>query len=47
MDLRVEGVSQDAILRDEEKMKDINEKLEKFQMGSGTQSIRNDVSKGK
>ena len=35
-DLRVEGVSQDAFLQDEEKMKEINEKMEKFKMGSGT-----------
>ena len=46
IDLRVEGVSQGAILQDEEKMKEINEeKLEKFKMGSGTKSIRNDLSK--
>ena len=32
IDLRVEGVSQDAILQDEEKMKEINEKLEEFQI---------------
>ena len=30
IDLRVTGLSQDAILQDEEKMKEINEKLEKF-----------------
>ena len=42
IDLRVDGVPQDAILQDEEKMKEINEKLEKFKMGSGTKSIRND-----
>ena len=30
IDLRVQGVSQDAILQDEEKLKEINEKLEKF-----------------
>ena len=46
IDLRIEGVSQGAILQDEEKMKEINEeKLEKFKMGSGTKSIRNDLSK--
>ena len=30
IDLRVEGVSQDAILEDEEQVKDINETREKF-----------------
>ena len=39
-----EKASQDAILQDEEKMKEINEKMEK--MGSSTTSIRNDLSKG-
>ena len=43
--LRVEGVSQDAILQDEEKMKEINKKLEKLKSGSCTKSIRNDLSK--
>ena len=38
--------SQDAILQDEEKMKEINEKLEKFEMGSSTKCISNDLSKG-
>ena len=33
IDLPIEGVSQDAILQDEEKMKEINEKLEKFLNG--------------
>ena len=32
--------------KDEVKMKEINSKLEKFQMGSGTKSIRNDLPKG-
>ena len=36
IDLRVEGVSQDAILQDEAKMNEINEKLEKFKKGSST-----------
>ena len=36
LDLRVEGVSQDAILQDEEEMKEINTKLEKLKIGSGT-----------
>ena len=30
IDFRVEGVSQDAFLQDEEKMKEINAKLESF-----------------
>ena len=47
IDLRVEGVSQGGILQDEEKMKEINEKLEKLKMGSGTKSIHNDLSKGR
>ena len=42
IDLRVEGVSQDAILQDEEKMKEISKKLEKLRNGSCTKSIRND-----
>ena len=45
--LRIEGVSQDAILQDEEKMNQINEKLGKCKMGSSTKSIRNDLSNGK
>ena len=32
---------------DEEKTKEINEKLNKFKLGSSTKSIRNDFSKGK
>ena len=47
IDLRVEGVSQDAILHDEAKMNEINEKLEKRKMGSCAKSLRNDLSKGK
>ena len=35
-----------AILQDEEKVKEIIEKLEKFNLGSITKSIRNDLSKG-
>ena len=46
IDLRVDGVSQDAILQDDEKMKEINKKLEKLKIESGTKSIRNDLSKG-
>ena len=43
IDLREEGASQDAILQDEEKMKNIHENLEKLRIGSCT---RNDLSKG-
>ena len=46
IDLRVEGVSQDAILQYEEKMTEIHKKLEKLRIGSCTTSIRNDLSKG-
>ena len=42
----MEGVSQDAILQNEAKMNEINEKLEKFEMRLGTQSIRNDLWNG-
>ena len=45
IDLRVEGVSQDAILQDEEKMKEINKKLEKLRIGSCTKSFRNDLKR--
>ena len=45
-DLRVEGVSQDAISQDEEKMIEIKKKLEKLRIGSCTKSIRDDLSKG-
>ena len=46
IDLR-EGVAHDAISQDEEKMKEINEKLVKLQMGSRTKSIHDDLLKGK
>ena len=45
IDLPVEGVPQDAILKDEEQMKEINEKLEKLKSGSCTKSIRDDLKK--
>ena len=45
-DLRVQGVSQDTILQDEEKMKDINKKLERLRTGSCTHFIRKDLSNG-
>ena len=44
--LRVEGVSREAILQNEAKMNEINEKLKKLKVGSCTKSIRNDLSKG-
>ena len=40
IDLRVEEVSQDAILKDEEQMKKINDTLEKLNSGSCTKSVR-------
>ena len=46
IDLRVEGVSQDAILQDAAEINGSNEKLEKLKDGSCTKSIRNDLSKG-
>ena len=46
IDLRVEGVSQDAILQYEEKTTEIHKKLEKLRIGSCTTSVRNDLSKG-
>ena len=45
IDLRVEGVSQDAILKDGEQMKEINKTLEKLKRGSCTKSIRDDLKK--
>ena len=47
IDLREEGVPHDAISQDEEKMKEINKKLGKLQMGSCTKSIHDDLLKGK
>ena len=43
MDLRIEGVPQDAIFEDEEQLKEINEKLEKLKSGSCSKSIRDDL----
>ena len=45
IDLRMEGASQGAISQDEEQMKEINKKLEKLRIGSGTKSLRNDLKK--
>ena len=46
IDLRVAGVSQDAILQNKKKMKEINKQLEMLRIGSCTKSIFNDLSKG-
>ena len=43
--LRVEGVPEEVILKDEEHMKEINEKLEKLKSGSCTKSSRKDLKK--
>ena len=46
IDLRVERVPQDAVLKDEEQMKEVSKKLEMLRIGSCTNSIPNDLSKG-
>ena len=43
----MEGIYQDAILQHEATMNEINEKLEKFEVGSCAKCMRNDLSKGK
>ena len=43
IDLRVEGVPQGAILKHEEQMKEISEKLKKLKFGSCTKSNRDDL----
>ena len=45
IDVRVQGVSQDAILQDEAKMREINQQLNKVKAGSNKISIRNDLAK--
>ena len=45
IDLRVEGVPQDAILQDEEQMKEMTKKLVKLKSGSCTKSSRDDLKK--
>ena len=40
IDLRVEGVPDDVILKDEERMEEINEKLEKLEICLCAKSIR-------
>ena len=47
IDIRMEGVSHDAVFQDEAKMNEMNEKLEEFKMGSCAKSIRNDLSKSR
>ena len=47
IDLRVDGVSQDAILKHKEQMKEINETLEKLKNGSFTKTNRDDLKKNK
>ena len=43
MDLRKDGVPQDAIFKDEVPRTEINEKLEKLKSGSCSKSIRDDL----
>ena len=45
IDLRLEGVPQDAILKDEKQMKEINKTSEKLKSGSWTKSIRDDLKR--
>ena len=45
IDLRVEGVLQDAILKDEKTDEQIHKKLEKLKIGLCKKSIRNDLKK--
>ena len=45
IDLRAEGVSQDAILQDEEQMKEIYKKLESWELDHAQKSIRNELKK--
>ena len=44
VDLRVEGVPEDVIVKDEERMKQINETVEKLKDGST--SVRDDLKNG-
>ena len=45
IDLQEGGVLEDVILKDEERMKEINDKLEKLKSSSCTKSIREDLKK--
>ena len=45
IDLRVRGVSQDAILQDETKMREINQQVNRVKAESNKISIRNDLAK--
>ena len=44
-DLRIQGVSQVAILQDETKMRENNEQVNKVKAGSNKISVRNDLAK--
>ena len=43
IDLREAGALQDAILKDEEQMKESNKTLDKLKSGSCTKSVRDDL----
>ena len=45
IDLRADGKPQEAILNDEIQMRNITETLQKLQIGSQMQSIRDDLNK--
>ena len=45
IDLRVQGVAQDAILQDEAKIREINQQVNKVKAGPNKISIRNDLAK--
>ena len=45
IDLRAQGVSQDAILQDEAEMREINHQVNKVKAGSNKISVRNDLAK--
>ena len=46
VDLRTDGIQQDAILNDKEQVKEIHDKVEKLKVGSRTKCIRDDLKKG-
>ena len=45
IDPRIDGISQEAIFNDEIQMKDIKEDVQKLQIGSKMQAIRDDLNK--
>ena len=45
VDLRIEGIAQNVMLKDEERMGKIQEAVEKFRNGSHTKSILEDLEK--